>query len=105
MRRNLPYGSQPRSLSQLLHQLHQLQQVFIAKEASAAGQHNKRIERHYRGPTRGNRAQTAIGVVEVNPILAPVVAIRDQLEPLASQRMVRMGYLEVGIGNVAMRCS
>jgi hypothetical protein len=43
--------------------------------------------------------------VEVNPILAPVVAIRDQLELLASQRMVRMGYLEAGIGNVAMRCS
>jgi len=56
---------------------HQLQQVFIAKEASAAGHHNKRIGRHYRGPTRGNRAQTAICVVEVNPILAPVMAIRD----------------------------
>jgi hypothetical protein len=48
---------------------------------------------------------TAFCVVEVNPILAPVLAIRDQLEPLASQRMVRMGYLEVSISNVVMRCS
>ena len=32
-------------------------------------------------------------------------AQRDQLELLASQRMVRMGYLEVGIGKVAMPCS
>src|SRR5262245_32827758 len=105
IRRNLPYGVRPRSSSQLLHQLHQLQQVFIAKEASAAGHRNKRIGRHYRGPARRNRAQTTFYVVEVNPILAPVMAIRDQLEPLASQRMVRMGYLEVGISNVAMRCS
>jgi len=105
MRRNLPYGIQPLSSSQLLHQLHQLEQVLIAKEGSAAGHRNKRIGRHGRGPARRNRAQTAFCVVKVNPILAPVMAIRDQLEPLASQRMVRMGYLEVDISNVAMRCS
>ena len=105
MRRKLPYGIQPLSSSQFLHQLHQLEQVLIAKKASAAGHRNKRIRRRDRGPARRNRAQTAFCVVEVNPILAPVMAIRDQLEPLAFQRMVRMGYLEVGIGNVAMRCS
>jgi len=33
------------------------------------------------------------------------MAISDQLELLTSQRMVRMRYLEVGIGQVAMRCS
>ena len=105
IRRNLPYGIPPLFSSQLLHQIHQLEQVLIAKEASASGHRNKRIGRHDRGPARRNRAQTAFCVVEVNPILAPVMAIRDQLEPLSSQWMVRMGYLEVGIGNVAMRCS
>ena len=69
------------------------------------GYANKRIRRHDRGPARRNGAQTVFCVVEVNPILAPVMAIRDQLELLASQRMVRMGYLEVDISNVAMRCS
>src|SRR5438094_4729102 len=105
MRRNLPYGIPPLSSSQLLHQLHQPEQVLIAKQAPAAGHRHKRIWRHYRGPARRDRAQTAFSVVEVNPILAPVMAIRDQLELLASQWMVRMGYLEVAIGNVAMRCS
>jgi hypothetical protein len=105
LRRNLPYGMLPLSSSQLLHQLHQLEQVFIAKQAPPTRHRNKRIGRHYRGPARWNRAQTTFCVVEVNPILAPVMAIRDQLEPLASQRMVRMGYFEVGISNVAMRCS
>jgi hypothetical protein len=43
--------------------------------------------------------------MKVDPVLAPVMAIRDQLELLALQRMVRMDYFEVGIGNVPMRCS
>jgi hypothetical protein len=77
IRRNLPYGIPPLSSSQFLHQLHQLEQVLIAKEASASGHRNKRIGCHYRGPARRNRAQTAFCVVEVNPILAPVMAIRD----------------------------
>jgi hypothetical protein len=43
--------------------------------------------------------------MKVDPILAPVVAIRDQLELLPPQRMVRMDYFEVAIGNITMRCS
>ena len=93
------------SSSKLLHQLHQLEQVLIAKEASAAGYCSKGIFLHYRGPTRRNGAQFSLGIVKVDPVLAPVVAIRDQLELLALQRMMRMDYFEVGIGNVTMRCS
>jgi len=91
--------------SKLLHQLHQLEQVFVAKEASAVGYCDKGIRRHYGGPTRGNGAQLSLAIIKVDPVLAPVVAIRDQLELLAPQRMVRMDYFEVGIGNVTMRCS
>jgi hypothetical protein len=43
--------------------------------------------------------------VEVDSILAPVVAIGDQLELLASEGMVRVDYFKVGIGMVAMRRS
>jgi hypothetical protein len=106
MRRNFLYGDRATvSSSKLLHQLHQLQQVHESKEAAAGRHCHKRIFRHHRGPTRRNGVQLPCGIVEVDPILAPVVAIRDQLEPLASQGMVRMGYLEVGIGKVTMRCS
>jgi hypothetical protein len=93
-RRNLIYSTS----SQLLHQVHQLEQVLIAKETSAAGHGDKGIWGHHRGPACWNRAQTPISVVEVNSILTPVMAIGDQLELLTSQRMVRMRYLEVGIG-------
>ena len=70
-----------------------------------AGHCDKWILRHHGGPTRRNGVQLSRGIVEVDPVLAPVVAIRDQLELLSSQGMVRVGYLEVGIGNVTMRCS
>jgi hypothetical protein len=100
-RRNLLYSTS----SQLLHQIHQLEQVLVAKQTSAAGHGHKGVWGHRCGPACWNRAQTPVGVVKVNPVLAPVMAIGDQVELLASQRMVRMGYLEVGIGKVAMRCS
>jgi len=43
--------------------------------------------------------------VEVDSILAPVVAIGDQLELLASEGMVRVDYFKVGISMVTMRRS
>jgi hypothetical protein len=104
-RRNLLYDDPAVSSSKLLHQINQLEQVLEAKEASASGHCHEWIFRHHRGPTGRNGPQLSCGVVEVDPILAPVVAVRDQLEPLPSQGMVRVGYLEVGIGNVTMRCS
>jgi hypothetical protein len=106
MRRNFLYEDHPAvSSSKLLHQIKQLEQVLEAKEASASGHCHEWIFRHHRGPTRRNGVQLPCGIVEVDPVLAPVVAVRDQLELPASQGMVRMGYLEVGIGKVTMRCS
>jgi hypothetical protein len=106
MRRNLLYGDQPAvSSSKLLHQIDQLEQILEAKHASASGHCHEWIFRHHRGPTCRNGPQLICGVVEVDPVLTPVVAIRDQLELLSSQGMVRVGYLEVGIRNVTMRCS
>ena len=52
-----------------------------------------------------HHSQDATAVVEVNSILAPVVAVSDQLEALASQRMVGMGDFKSCISTVAMRCS
>jgi len=43
--------------------------------------------------------------VKVNAILAPVVAVDDQLETLASERMMRMGDFESTVGMVGIRCS
>ncbi len=103
--RNLLYAPRVVFSSKLLHQLNQLDQVLISKEASATGQRHKRIFRGYRGPACWKGAQPSRGIVEVDPVLAPVVPICNQLELLASQRMVWVGDLKDGIGMVVMRCS
>ena len=105
MRRNLLYDPLAVFSSKLLHQLNQLDQVLVAKEASSAGHRHKRIFRRHRGPARWKGAQPSLGIVEVDAVLAPVVAIRNQLELLASQRMVWVNDFKNGIGMVAMRCS
>ena len=105
LRRNLLYDPTVASSSKLLHQFGQLDQVLVAKEASAASHRHKRILHRHRGPARWKRAQPSLGIVEVDPVLAPVVAIRNQLELLASQRVVWVDDLKNGIGMVVMRCS
>jgi hypothetical protein len=102
---NLLYTSSAATSSKLLHQIRQLEQVLIPKQASAAGYRYKRIFRHNRGPTRRNGAQFPLVIVKVDPVLGPVVAMRDQFELAALQRMMRMDYFEVRIGKITMRCS
>jgi hypothetical protein len=105
LRRNLLYDPLAVFSSKLLQQLNQLDQVLVAKEASAAGHRHKRIFRRHRGPARWKGAQPSLGIVEVDPVLAPVVAIRNQLELLAPQRMVWVNDFKNGIGMVVMPCS
>ncbi len=93
------------SSSKLLHQLDQLDQILIAEKASAAGHRHKRVWRHDCGPTGRNGVQPPLDVVEIDPVLTPVVAIGDQLEILTFQRVVGMNYLEGCIRKLTMRCS
>ena len=103
--RNFLYGLLVVSSSKLLHQRNQLDQVLVAKKTSAARHRHKWIFRRNRGPARWKGAQPSLGVVKVDPVLAPVVAIRNQLELLASQRMVWVDDLKDSIAMVVMRCS
>jgi|GEM_PF-3300044 hypothetical protein len=105
MRRNSLYTPRVASSSILLQQVGQLQQVLVAEPAPAGSHSHKRIGSHHGRPARRNRAQTPGGVVEVDTILAPIVAISDQLELLPAQWMVRMDNLKGRLSMVAMRCS
>jgi len=105
LRHNFPYGAPAPNLSQLFYQFRYLEQVLEAKSTSATGHCHEWIFRHYRCPARWNRAQTTFGIVEIDSIFAPVIAIGDQLKFLPSQRMVWMDYLKVSAGMFIMRCS
>src|SRR5215831_1151636 len=68
MRHKLLYGGRlVVSSSKPLHQRNQLEQIFEAKETSAARHCYEWIFRHDRGPTRRNRVQLSRAVVEVHP--------------------------------------
>src|ERR1051325_8246787 len=101
MRRYCLYTSGVPGSSGFLHQIRQLQQIVVAEQTPSSAQHNKRICRHYRCPASWNGAQKAAAVVKVDSILAPVVAVRDQLETLALQRMVWMDDFKGTVGTVA----
>ena len=47
----------------------------------------------------------AFGIMVVHAILSPVLAVFDQLELLAAQRMERMRYAEVFARTALMRCN
>jgi hypothetical protein len=83
----------------------QLQQIVIAEQTPSGGQYDKWICGLHCRPARWNRVQKATAIVKVNSVLAPVVAVSDQLEFLASQRMVWMDDFKGTVGTVDMRCS
>ena len=87
------------------YQFSQPNQVLPSEVAPAGCDDNERVWGHRIGPTGWKRAQRALGILKVNSIFAPVVAIRDQLELLASQRMMWVYDFKDGIGMVVMRCS
>jgi hypothetical protein len=49
--------------------------------------------------------QNAALVVEIDSILTPVMAVGDQLEALASQRMMQVDDFKTTVVTVGMRCS
>ena len=59
---------------------------------TAIRDHHERIGRHRISPPCRQREQHAVLVVEMNPVLAPVLAVRDKLEVLTGQRMEPVGY-------------
>jgi len=89
----------------LAYHFDQLDQVLVTKETSPIGHCHKRISRRHRCPARWNRAQPTLGIVEIDSIFAPVVAIDNQLKFLASQRVMRVDYFKASVDRVAMRCS
>src|ERR1041385_3126872 len=105
MRRYCLYTRNFPASSCLLHQIGQFQQIVVAEQTPSSGQHHEWICGQHCRPARWNRAQNAVAVMEVDSLLSPVVAVGDQLEALASQRMVWMDNLKGTVGTVGMRCS
>jgi hypothetical protein len=85
--------------------MHQIKQLLRPKRGPPGGHDVERIVGNEIGPVRRNGAQTARTVMEPGPVLAPVLAMHDQIEFLSKQRMMRMRHPERSTLNVTMRRS
>ena len=69
------------------YQFGQSSQVLPPEMTPAGRDDNERVRRYRVGPTGWKRAQRTLGILELDSIFAPVVAIDDQFILLAEERM------------------
>ena len=62
-------------------------------------------KRHHVGPPGWQREQLPVLVVQVDPVLAPVLAVDDELEVLAAQGMERVRHPDASVPIERIRCS
>jgi hypothetical protein len=67
-------------------QVNQRQQAIDGERAAAIPNDRERIGRHDAGPPGRQREQIPVLVMQMDPVLTPVLAVRDKLEVLAERR-------------------
>jgi hypothetical protein len=87
-----------------VHQVRDGQQAIGRERAPAGPDHHERVRRHI-GPSRRQREQLPVLVVQVNPVLAPVLPVRHELEVAAVQRMERVRHPNPSIPIIWIGCS
>ena len=83
----------------------QLEQVLGAKGRAPRRNRDGGIDRENAGPLSRQRDQPTGVVVVVNPVLAPIVAIRHQGELTPAERVERMSDLERLAGTAQIGCT
>jgi hypothetical protein len=75
-----------------VHQVRDGQKANGGERAPAGRDHHERIRRRHVSPSCWQREQLPVLVVQVDPVFAPVLPVRDQLEVAAIQRMKRVRH-------------
>jgi len=86
-------------------QIGQRQQARHGERAAAGRDHHERVRRGDIGPACGHGEQMPFLVMQVDPVLAPVLAIRDELEVPAMQRVKRVRHPDTSVPIERIRCS
>lgn len=76
MPHNLLYETLTHLSSKLLHKIRQLEQVLVPEQAATVRHGYERIFWQNRGPGGRNRCPSPSGIMKVDSVLAPVVAVR-----------------------------
>jgi hypothetical protein len=83
----------------------QLEQILDAKGGAPRGNRDEGIEREKAGPLGGQRDQPTGVVVEVDPVLAPIVAIGHEREFTPTERVEGMSDLERLAATLQIGCT
>ncbi len=67
--------------------------------------HHERVRCRRIGPSCWQREQLLVLVVQVDPVLAPVLPVRDELEVTAGQRVERVGNPHPSVSIIWIGCS
>ena len=107
----MPSGQTQRDLTAVparaepVSQIGQRQQARHRERAAAGRDHHERIRRGDIGPACWQGEQLPVLVMQVDPVLAPVLAVRDELEVPAVQRVERMRHPDTSVPIVRTGCS
>ena len=94
-----------RDCAEPVSQIGQRQQARHGERAAAGRDHHERVRRGDIGPACGHGEQMPVLVMQVDPVLAPVLAIRDELEVPAMQRVKRVRRPDTSVPIERIRCS
>jgi len=93
------------AIAQAGDQVGQLAQLPDPEGRSPVGHHYKGVLRPFTGPTSRHGTQPPFAVMEVDPVLSPVVAVAHKPEGPPDKRVKRMGDLESLHADRLTRCS
>jgi hypothetical protein len=105
-RHNLLYGPGAVPLrAEPACQVGKCQQTSRAERRLARRDHHERVRRYRVGPCCRQREQLPVLVVQVNPVLAPVQAVGDELEVPAVKRVEQVRHPEAPVPIARIGCS
>ncbi len=86
-------------------QISQRQQAIGGERAPSSRDHHERVRHRHVSPPGWQREQPPVLVVQVDPVLAPVLPADDEPEVLAAQGMERVRHPDALIPIVRIGCS
>ncbi len=86
-------------------QVSECQQASRAERRPARRDHHGRVRRYRVGPCCRQREQLPVLVVQVDPVLTPVLAAGDELEVPPGQRVERVRHPDAPVPIVRIACS
>ena len=88
-----------------VNQVRDAQQAASGERAPARRDHYERVRRCRVGPCCRQREQMPVRVMQVDPVLTPVLAVLDELEVPAGQRVERVRHPDTKVPIARTGCS